>query len=348
MVKRCAAVSSFGRFRSTRGVVSTPSVRADGYSEVAIDGKRYKLHRLVASAFRLPKTEDQNQVNHKDGNPSNNRLDNLEWVTRSENILHSYKTNTNRASCALRKSKPVRARKLGSDDWVEFPSKHDASRILGIDRANIQNCLRGKYQQICGYNFEYGAPVEPPLLEGEEWRDAHEGARVSSFGRMQTRDGIIYTPKPATSGYCSVMIASTSFLVHRMVAKAFLPPPPTPLHIEVNHKDGNPSNNNVHNLEWCTKSENVKHSYETNVKRASNVVRRVKPVRARRIGSNDDDWTVYPGGASEAARILGINQGNITRNCAGTRPSAHGYIFEYDEPTEAEELYGEVWADVLL
>tara|TARA_B110001452_G_scaffold78130_1_gene63718 strand:+ start:620 stop:1606 length:987 start_codon:yes stop_codon:yes gene_type:complete len=328
--------------------VSTPRVPARGYIEVGINGKKYALHRLIAIAFKLPRTEEQTQVNHKDGNPANPRLDNLEWVTPRENIIHSYKTNKNRASCALRKSKPIRARKIGTEEWVDFPSAHEASRLLGIDRANILACMRGKYQRMNGYEFKEGSPVEPHLLEGEEWRDTRDGARVSSFGRIQTianRGSIIFTPKPRRDGYIQVQIASGNYLVHRLVAEEFLPPPPTAEHVDVNHKDGDPTNNRADNLEWCTKTENVQHSYDTNAQRASNAGRMAKPVRGRPIGT-DDEWTVYPGGAQEAARVLGINPGNVVRACTGVRPSAHGYVFEYDEPSEVAVLDGEVWVEV--
>jgi hypothetical protein len=345
MVKQRAAVSSLGRFRSTRGVVNTPKARANGYVEVGINGKRHLLHRLIAIAFDLPKADEQTQVNHRDGDPSNNRLENLEWVTRSENINHSYKTNSNRASCALRKSKPLRARKMGTKEWTDFPSTHEASRVLGIDRGNIGKCLNGTYQQCNGYEFTEGPPTETPILEGEEWRDTRNGARVSSLGRIQNRDGVVFTPKPRKDGYVLVMIASSTYLVHRLVAEAFLPPPLTPEHVEVNHKDGDPTNNRADNLEWCTRAENVQHSYDTNTQRASNAGRMAKPVRGRRMGS-DDEWTVYPGGAHEAARVLGINPGNVVRVCTGLRPSAHGYAFEYDDPTEAAVLEGEEWREV--
>ena len=51
--------------------------------------KNYRVHRLVAEAFCPGHDAEHDQVNHKDGNRSNNRADNLEWVTQSENILHA-------------------------------------------------------------------------------------------------------------------------------------------------------------------------------------------------------------------------------------------------------------------
>ena len=63
-----------------------------GYLVVSfkVDGKRVNqyVHRLVATAF-LDNPEDKPQVNHKDRNKHNNNVENLEWVTASENVCHS-------------------------------------------------------------------------------------------------------------------------------------------------------------------------------------------------------------------------------------------------------------------
>lgn len=68
------------------------NVDKDGYNTVALqrDGKvkRLKVHRLVLSTFN--KDESDMQVNHIDGDKANNCLDNLEWVTSSQNIKHAY------------------------------------------------------------------------------------------------------------------------------------------------------------------------------------------------------------------------------------------------------------------
>ena len=67
-----------------------------GYKELylyTLDGRKcFKVHRLVLSTFNPIPKEEMNilQVNHIDGNKSNNNLNNLEWCTRSENLLHAF------------------------------------------------------------------------------------------------------------------------------------------------------------------------------------------------------------------------------------------------------------------
>lgn len=85
-----------GTFRSWKGKIISPSKSNSGYLQVTLyDGSNKKIkfiHRAIAESF-LPIGENMSDVkinvNHKDGNKLNNHIDNLEWVTCSENIKHA-------------------------------------------------------------------------------------------------------------------------------------------------------------------------------------------------------------------------------------------------------------------
>ena len=104
-------VSNFGNIKSLpkvrhngRGTyiqkekILKPSNTSTGYKKIELckDGKRkgFKVHRLVAIAF-IPNPDNKPEVNHIDGNKINNNIDNLEWVTSSENTIHAYETGLN-------------------------------------------------------------------------------------------------------------------------------------------------------------------------------------------------------------------------------------------------------------
>lgn len=61
------------------------------YMSVPIQGKTHLVHRLVAKAWLASTWFEGAEVNHRDGNKRNNHISNLEWVTRQENELHSYR-----------------------------------------------------------------------------------------------------------------------------------------------------------------------------------------------------------------------------------------------------------------
>ena len=88
------AVNQFGAVKNTEtDFIIRPQVNTSGYLEaqIYVDGKPKKigLHRLVAQAF-IPNPDNKPEVNHIDGIKINNSVDNLEWVTREENIQHSW------------------------------------------------------------------------------------------------------------------------------------------------------------------------------------------------------------------------------------------------------------------
>jgi len=81
-----------------RGNILKPKIQYDGYLQVCLHNKTNKkfrlIHRLVGETF-IPNPLNYPQINHKDGNKQNNCVGNLEWVTASQNILHSFQTGLN-------------------------------------------------------------------------------------------------------------------------------------------------------------------------------------------------------------------------------------------------------------
>ena len=89
-------VDSLGRKRFRKGTILNPDIAANGYYRVTLakNGKKKQvyLHRLIATHF-IENPNNLPIVNHKDGNKLNNSLDNLEWCTVQENVIHAYKHN---------------------------------------------------------------------------------------------------------------------------------------------------------------------------------------------------------------------------------------------------------------
>merc|ERR1711920_944629 len=164
-------ISSVGRVRSSRNIISWGSLHSSGYRVVNVtcDGARrnFYVHRLVARAFLGPiPSFDRCVVHHKDGDPSNNCVGNLEYATQGYNVWHSWHTGSRGRTSAT--SKPVWARHLASESWVWYPSMRDASLQLDLRPGNIALCCRGTIKRTGEYEFVLADQPNFRALPGEE------------------------------------------------------------------------------------------------------------------------------------------------------------------------------------
>lgn len=155
-------VSNLGQVKNKHGKILKP-FRTDLYkynSHVLIIGgikKNVFVHRLVAITF-IENPLNKPQVNHKDGNKNNNRVDNLEWVTQSENIQHLYDSGIKKyrplhykgkTGFNHNRSKAVICLETGE----VFGSQSEAARAKNIDHTSVGWSIKNK-KPIFGMHWE--------------------------------------------------------------------------------------------------------------------------------------------------------------------------------------------------
>lgn len=151
-------VSNLGRVKSiqyTNERIMKLNKKKSGYLEVGLmvrpnHRKFFLIHRLVMETFCPIENSEEFEVNHKDENKENNRIDNLEWMTSKENC--NYGTRNFRLSIH-RECKPVECIETG----IIYRSFNEASEKTGIDTASINMCCTGyrNRQSAGGYHWRY-------------------------------------------------------------------------------------------------------------------------------------------------------------------------------------------------
>lgn len=109
--------------------------------------KKIRVHSIVAKTF-LPNDPDRCMVNHKDGDKTNNHVNNLEWCTNSENQIHAFRVLKSRHGGKAKK------KVLCVETGERFESVSDAAASKNTFRSSIRKVINGKQSHAGGYTWQ--------------------------------------------------------------------------------------------------------------------------------------------------------------------------------------------------
>lgn len=151
--------STLGRIK-INDIISYGTLRKSGYFQTKIKNKvknkskSFQVHRLICMTF-LDNPENKPFVNHKDLNRSNNRLENLEWITHKDNVNHQLDLN-NRQKSNVRSKRVLQIDSIGNV-IAEFDSVSQAAKKTKLNNSGINWCCSGfRNTKTCGgFTWKY-------------------------------------------------------------------------------------------------------------------------------------------------------------------------------------------------
>lgn len=142
-------VSNLGRVRALSGRLFVPTVHRQGYLRVRLNGKALLIHRLVAEAF-IPNPSNKRTVNHINADKSDNRVENLEWATQSENNRHAISSRLRYYTKKMWESQ-TSGRKLTKKQVLEIKTKYSdgtpqykLAEEYHVSRSQVCRIVNGK------------------------------------------------------------------------------------------------------------------------------------------------------------------------------------------------------------
>lgn len=151
--KKFYSISNKGRVKSfhpNKTSIRKAATNPKGYKLLTLTKRpeireTYTVHRLVAEHF-LPNPDNKREINHKDGDPSNNHVENLEWATSSENTLHSYNNGLQKRGESFYAAKltELEAIEIINAYRIGVFSQSELAKAYNISKSSIKDLLSGR------------------------------------------------------------------------------------------------------------------------------------------------------------------------------------------------------------